>query len=834
MENGRRVFSGRREWKHTNISRNPNEREQTREKPLLPKEKIQGKELSREQVSVRLSETLNTYNSRIDQLPHISPERKEKLKADIKTFLLQSIQSTLYERVKVNGQDVNVIGEYNASSVDTDREPWLDSHEFNRYMKNLEEAIRLIVEFWGMDTFRKEMGVLYKDAHETSTIRMDLFGDREKKSPLTHKFSEWYGKNINQLTPEQIKDFTGTQFKGDKMKFVAGLSISIGTELWPEAAEIAVNFVYDLWKAIMQFPEYMYFGFQFDRATTEAEKKEYSLKMKSRLDDNMVLGLLALAYDGTADATSNLLWADISADAKGSRVKELVHSMGSPDTWTPAGIKEALIGLLPFLKIAWNTGAKRWLASLWDAGEPKRSAIPQNQNREKGQSKAETSEKPKQPNITAPNTSSSNSPDTTKNIRSTNLSEQPLAMAWVVASENIHRVNIGEISKDNPQTASLDTKLNSPEMNIVKERKLPNGETVRFEVEAYLEAYKEWLEKVGDLLHDTKDWVLMSSNAMYMSFKEYRMLPDDFDVVIRDKDFSSVYENLQSAQEAGKIRWLELHSIDKTYKEHITDPAIQQQLLESGNIKIVFNVDTANGIPMEVEMFPDGKWKGLTQLWNIPRTIESFMLNGKEIKVSGVFDLADTYSINLMDELLKNSVDRFGEKAKDGARIYNLTHYLQKTGIEKPRDIITKMDEVVEKYREHAGDKLAPWLEAIFARLPEVKEALEEIIQNYEKQQKVGDKMRNGLPEFQEFTETWNKEKWELHKLFIEASGWEKLSPERIQEIQEALDWYLKKTLSIMNKSLNNEDFAYFYEMSIIRSKFIKRIHDELAQKNQK
>lgn len=109
--------------KHTNISPNPNEREQTREKSPLPKEKIQGKELTREQVSARLFETLNTYNSRIDQLPHISPERKEKLKADIKAFLLQSIQSTLYERVKVNGQDVNVIGEYNASSVDTDREP---------------------------------------------------------------------------------------------------------------------------------------------------------------------------------------------------------------------------------------------------------------------------------------------------------------------------------------------------------------------------------------------------------------------------------------------------------------------------------------------------------------------------------------------------------------------------------------------------------------------------------------------------------------------------------------------------------------------------------------
>ena len=113
--------------------------------------------------------------------------------------------------------------------------------------------------------------------------------------------------------------------------------------------EIAVNFVYDLGKAIMQFPEYMYFGYQFNRATTEVERKEYSLKMKSRLDDNMALGLLALVYDGTADITQNLFGANISADAKGSRVKELIHSMGSIGSWTPAGIKEGIIGLAPFL-----------------------------------------------------------------------------------------------------------------------------------------------------------------------------------------------------------------------------------------------------------------------------------------------------------------------------------------------------------------------------------------------------------------------------------------------------------------------------------------------------
>ena len=66
------------------------------------------------------------------------------------------------------------------------------------------------------------MGILNKDAHETTTIsKMDLFGDRDEKSPMTRKFSEWYQKNVNNLSPEQVKDLTSSQFRGDKMKFIA-------------------------------------------------------------------------------------------------------------------------------------------------------------------------------------------------------------------------------------------------------------------------------------------------------------------------------------------------------------------------------------------------------------------------------------------------------------------------------------------------------------------------------------------------------------------------------------------------------------------------------------
>lgn len=81
-------------------------------------------------------------------------------------------------------------------------------------MANLEEALRLIVELGGVDKFRKEMGVLHKDAYEATTIsKMDLFGDRDEKSPMTRKFAEWYQGNINHFTPEQVKDFTSAQFR---------------------------------------------------------------------------------------------------------------------------------------------------------------------------------------------------------------------------------------------------------------------------------------------------------------------------------------------------------------------------------------------------------------------------------------------------------------------------------------------------------------------------------------------------------------------------------------------------------------------------------------------
>jgi len=72
-----------------------------------------------------------------------------------------------------------------------------------------------------------------------------------------------------------------------------------------------------------------------------------------------------------------------------------------------------------------------------------------------------------------------------------------------------------------------------------------------------------------------------------------------------------------------------------------------------------------------------------------------------------------------------------------------------------------------------------------------------------------------------------------LHKLYLEASGTEKLSSERVKEIQEQLKEYSKRTEEIRGKSLNNADFAYFYEMSIMDTEYIDTINKKLSNQNQ-
>ena len=62
------------------------------------------------------------------------------------------------------------------------------------------------------------------------------------------------------------------------------------------------------------------------------------------------------------------------------------------------------------------------------------------------------------------------------------------------------------------------------------------------------------MKTLGTLLADIKDYQVLSSNAMFAKFKDYKSLPDDFDVAIMDKDFHVIHKKLQDAQARGEIR----------------------------------------------------------------------------------------------------------------------------------------------------------------------------------------------------------------------------------------------------------------------------------------
>lgn len=205
------------------------------------------------------------------------------------------------------------------------------------------------------------------------------------------------------------------------------------------------------------------------------------------------------------------------------------------------------------------------------------------------------------------------------------------------------------------------------------------------------------------------DWVIMSSGTLYLNVPKYNTLPGDFDLVIRDKDFSKIHERLKTLYGKGEIQDLKLYPIVGE-KRVITDPKKIQSLLAEGNLKIAFFFPTKKGVLMDAELFAEAKGKGLTQLGTIPRVIEVFNMNGKEIKTSGLFDLTDTYIINLMDEIGKNSVFRYGEKAKDAARVYNLTYYLREAGLQNPRRLMDRIDKMVATYEKYAGKDLSPYL----------------------------------------------------------------------------------------------------------------------------
>ena len=320
-------------------------------------------EISPRDIAERLENLFSKFRAKLDALPSLKPEQKVKLEGELRSFLFDSVTNALQVQERIwSGNQTNVLSKFNRETHDTDREKWLDSFEAERYVRTLNDALSMITELGWIEKFRSEMIRIHKEIESSSTIRMSLMGTRHEKTPYSQAFTEKYTATLAGISPEEARRLQGVPFSKNPSEFFQWLSISLGTKLPPEMLELVGKFIYDMGKAIMQLPEYFYFAYKFERSNTTTEKFEYSEKMKSRLDDNLALGILALMYDGTADITWNMLgWEwKISADAQGRRVQEMIHAIGRPSTWTPEWVKDGILALVPLLpKLAREIKARK-------------------------------------------------------------------------------------------------------------------------------------------------------------------------------------------------------------------------------------------------------------------------------------------------------------------------------------------------------------------------------------------------------------------------------------------------------------------------------------------
>ncbi|MDD5376618.1 MAG: hypothetical protein PHH16_00710 [Candidatus Gracilibacteria bacterium] len=394
----------------------------------------------------------------------------------------------------------------------------------------------------------------------------------------------------------------------------------------------------------------------------------------------------------------------------------------------------------------------------------------------------------------------------------------------------------GKIDKGNRTTEDIYEKLNDVGPLRLKEYKHPvTGEKISSVTkESYLPAYREGLSKLGGLLEDVRDWTLMSSNTLFLTVGKFKTLPGDLDVIVRSEDFKHIYSKFQTLEKSGKLGGLTLKSIDGSVP-HVT-PENTEELLKAGNLKLQFYLETSQKIPgkggsllMDTELFFDAKGKGLIQLGEIPRVLETFTLDGKKIKTLSPYDSIETYTYNLLDENGKNVIDQFG-KAKDATRVNNLLVYLQEAGMTKPEDILKKIDDTVLKYRKYAGPELSKNFEKVFEGKDRVKAEIKGMIGKFNdriRQNKQRGESVGSLPEFENFIEKTDKQKEKMREWYNKAidGGITPEEKEKAHKMIESMKSERNQNLKLMKTS---EDFAYFYEYDILDKRFIDRLQDVL------
>lgn len=348
------------------------------------------------------------------------------------------------------------------------------------------------------------------------------------------------------------------------------------------------------------------------------------------------------------------------------------------------------------------------------------------------------------------------------------------------------------------------------------------------------ECFFNGLDVTAQLMEWQSQWAVLSSWSLFLNNPEFMKLWWDIDVATDVQTFRNVAlekqpnwkTKLDQFKDEWKIKDLKFTFIWQNHKE-IDIKTINESelnlLIAQWDIRVEFNIPSKDWLFMiNCEFFPEPKWYWLIQLWTA-RTewkLNTYTINGREIKTVNEELAAMSYMINLAHEIDNNSIEwiQKWKKLKDSVRINNFIQYLSSIWLNTPHEIIEFIDKTKNNYEsqtwevftinkngENVDINMSDYLRTWINKLGQVREILTVMEWDYNKTVLLDESW------WSETTISFNqfmKETFTIKKWLIDGSI----------TIDEAIEKVTALQLQIDIKDPKN--FAYYYEIYQLRKEF--------------
>ncbi len=357
-------------------------------------------------------------------------------------------------------------------------------------------------------------------------------------------------------------------------------------------------------------------------------------------------------------------------------------------------------------------------------------------------------------------------------------------------------------------------------------------------IEQAEKCFFNWLDVLAQLMEWQSERAVLSSWSLFLNNPDYKKLWWDVDIATDVDSFYNVALNkwddgktkLEKFVEEWKITDLKFMCISNRKEIDINDTDSIKNLIEKWDIKLDFNMPSPDWLLINCEFFPEPRWYWLIQLWTerAEWKVNSYTMNGREVKTVNEELAAMSYMINLAHEIKNNSIEwvQKWKKLKDSVRINNFLQYLSTAWINTPEDIInfidkTKANYESQKWEEITTDKweiinMSKYLKTGLDNLDYLKEIMGKVISMYNTIDKedYSSWWNETTISINEFVNIWTLE---IKRLCIKYG---KNNSSELQTLILEKITNLKKKVDIRDP----KNFAYFYEMYQLETNFISKL----------